>query len=102
MAAELRANPEELCVAAMTASAGGGFRLGRVLRTNDHGVITHVSLNGDLEEPTGANNLKALKINKVYSVAGPAGELANRRAVFPTRWETLAEARKQVYQEWAK
>lgn len=91
----------ELCVAAMAAHAGGGFRLGRVLRTNEHGVITHVDLEGFMVEAGGNNNLKGQKISKVYGVSGPAGEKAKEKAVFPTRWDTLADARRQVFEEWA-
>ena len=93
----------ELCVARMFGTAEGQrFQLGRVLKTSAAGIITHLSLSGEMQEAKPEHAKRTLKAEKVYSVAGEAGKRANARAVFPAGWDTLTQAKRQVLDEWGR
>ena len=93
----------ELCVAKMFGSAEGKrFQLGRVLCTSEAGIITHISLDGEMREAGPENAKRRLKADTIYSVAGPAGRRANAKAVFPSGWDTLTHAKRQVLDVWGK
>ena len=93
----------ELCVARMFGSAEGKrYQLGRVLRTSGGGIITHIALDGEMREAGPENAKRTLKAERVFSVAGAAGARANARAVFPSGWDTLTQAKRQVLDVWGK
>ena len=93
----------ELCVARMFGSAEGKrFQLGRVLKTSEAGIITHLSLSGEMQEAGPEHAKRTLKAERVYSVVGEAGKRANAKAVFPAGWDTLTQAKRQVLDKWGK
>ena len=93
----------ELCVAKMFGTAEGKrFQLGRVLRVSGGGIITHMTLGGEMCEAGPEHAKRTLKAEKVFSVAGEAGKRASEKAVFPSGWDTLAQAKRQVLDDWGK
>lgn len=94
----------DICLAWVTPKdAERRYVLARVLKTNQHGFITHVDLGGELPEPDDqANALRRLSVRKTWSIRGRRGRLVARRCRFPCEWDDFETARDQLVEWWGR